>query len=156
VIVLNPAIARLSLTLFDHSDWLMDERVGLQLGEGHATPTEPYAVSPACLKLATADNQELAERIRSDLQEPLPEADELVGSLELAALSFIHGVDGRASEYLIQFIDMLSEALSAGQTEDTIKGFLEIMDITVKAQERKDYLLVADMLLYEFRPAVAE
>jgi hypothetical protein len=156
VVVLNPRIARLSLTLFDHTDWLMDERVALQLGEAHATPSEPFAVSPACLKLASDDNRELAERIRADLQEPLPESIELVDSLELAALSFIHGVDGQASEYLIQFIDMLTEALSTGQTEETIKGFLEILDITVKAQARKDYLLVADMLLYEFRPAVAE
>jgi hypothetical protein len=76
--------------------------------------------------------------------------------LELSALAFIHGVDKQASDYLVQFIDMLTEVLSTGQPEETIQGFMEIIAVTVKAQERKDFLLVADFLLYEFRSAIAD
>jgi hypothetical protein len=51
---------------------------------------------------------------------------------------------------------MLTEVLSTGQPEETIEGFMEIIAVTVKAQERKDFLLVADFLLYEFRSAIAD
>jgi hypothetical protein len=156
LVVMNPQIARLSLTLFDHSDWILDERVAIHLGEAHASPTEPYALSPVCVKLASDDNRELANLLLNTQQEELPAPEELLDALELSALAFIHGVDKQASDYLVQFIDMLTEVLSTGQPEETIQGFMEIIAVTVKAQERKDFLLVADFLLYEFRSAIAD
>jgi hypothetical protein len=156
VVVLNPRIAMLSFTLFDPSDWLFDERVSVHLGEGHASPTEPFAVSPVCLKLASPDNQELASLILSGLKQPLPEAEELVDTLEMAALSFIHGVDSQGGAFWVSFVDRLTEVLAAGQPDETIRGFLDLLDVTVKAQERKDFMLVSDLLLYEFRQAIAD
>ena len=156
VVVMNPAIAKLSLTLYDHSDWLPDGRVHLHLGEAHASPSEPYTISPVCVKLASETNRDLAKQLLALQEEALPPVEELLDTLELAALSFIHGVDRQASSYLVQFIDMLTEILSNGQPEETIQGFMDIMAVTVKAQERKDFLLVADFLLYEFRPAIAD
>ena len=156
VVIMNPSIARLSLDLFDHSDWLLDDRVSLHLGEAHASPSEPYTISPVCVKLASAENKDLAGQLLSLQEESLPEVEELLDTLELAALSFIHAVDKQASSYLVQFIDMLTEVLSSGQPEETIQGFMDIIAVTVKAQERRDFLLVADFLLYEFRPAIAD
>ena len=155
VVVMNPSITRLSLTLFDHSDWLSDDRVSLHLGEAHATPSEPYTLSPVCVKLASDSNRELAKVILERQEEELPPVEELIDALEIAALSYIHAVDKQASGYLVQFIDMLTEVLSNGQPEETIRGFMEIVSVTVRAQERQDFLLVADFLLYEFRPAIA-
>jgi len=156
VVVMNPEIALLSLTLFDHSDWLLDDRVSLHLGEAHVSPSEPYTISPVCVKLASKNNKELANTLLNLQEEELPAVEELLDALELAALAFIHGVDKQASNYLVQFIDMLTEVLSNGQPEETIQGFMDIISVTVKAQERHDYQLVADFLLYEFRPAISD
>lgn len=53
VVLLNPGLARVALELFDGSDWLVDPRVVLELGSTHDQVQRPFAVAPACLRLAS-------------------------------------------------------------------------------------------------------
>ena len=71
VVILNPAVALLSLTHFDHSDWLNDSRVELRVGrEENGKLHSPLTVCPAELQLADDDSARLRDKIFLELVSP--------------------------------------------------------------------------------------
>lgn len=70
VTILNPAVAYLSFSYFDHSDWLSNPRVTLALPNVEQAPTPPFAAAPACLLLADGQAAALRDRILLELATP--------------------------------------------------------------------------------------
>ena len=71
LVILNPAIALLSFTHFDHSDWLNDSRVELRLGrDENGKLHSPMAVCPAELQLADDESARLRDKIFLELVSP--------------------------------------------------------------------------------------
>lgn len=70
VVILNPAVACLSLKYFDHGDWLNDPRVSLTLADSQQTMERPFAASPACLLLACEQSAPLRDRVFLELATP--------------------------------------------------------------------------------------
>lgn len=70
VVIMNCAVAALSLFFFDHRDWLKDPRVTLVA----ASPTDhldkPFAVAPGCLQLADDQASRLRDLACLDLATP--------------------------------------------------------------------------------------
>ncbi len=70
VVVMNCAVAALSLYFFDHRDWLDDPRVTLVA----ASPTDrlhkPFAAAPACLQLAADSAGRLRDLVCLELATP--------------------------------------------------------------------------------------
>ena len=70
VVVMNCAVAALSLFFFDHRDWLDDPRTNLIA----ASPTDylhkPFATAPGCLQLADAQAGRLRDLVCLDLATP--------------------------------------------------------------------------------------
>jgi hypothetical protein len=156
VVLLNPSVTKIVLEHFDQNDWLTDPRVDLRLGEAYTRVEEPFAVATGSMRLAEESNRSLATSIKERLSTtPVDEPDDLVDTLDLAATCFIVGLDARGSDLLIAFNDALVELLEEGQSEETVKGFMVLVDALLKARLREDFHTVADLLLYEFRPAIA-
>ena len=70
VSIMSRSVARESLRLCDHSDWLGDPRVELLLANARSELRRPYAVAPACLSLAGARSARLRDALYLDLQQP--------------------------------------------------------------------------------------
>lgn len=70
VVIMNCAVAALSLYFFDHSDWLDDPRINLVA----ASPTDrlhtPFATAPGCLQLADEQAGRLRDLVCLDLATP--------------------------------------------------------------------------------------
>lgn len=70
VVVMNCAVAALSLYFFDHRDWLDDPRVTLVA----ATPADrlhtPFAAAPGCLQLACDEASRLRDLVSLELATP--------------------------------------------------------------------------------------
>ena len=64
LVILSCPASRASLTFFDHSAWLADERLELVLAQGEQELEVPLALATGCLALA----DESAERLRDLLQ----------------------------------------------------------------------------------------
>ena len=55
VVIMNPAIVKTAIELFDQTDWLRDRRVSLLLARNATQIEKPFAVCPATLRLASDD-----------------------------------------------------------------------------------------------------
>ncbi len=67
VVVMSPAVAYQSLRSVDHADWLADPRVDLVLAASQTTVHRPFAVAPACLRLAGEDAARLRDLVALEL-----------------------------------------------------------------------------------------
>ena len=73
----------------------------------------------------------------------------LLGQIGAAATHFRLGEVSMASEVMIAVVDSIQEYLAADSDEDTAQEFMPALQMIVAAQERGDFLLVADVLEYE-------
>ncbi|MCP4599829.1 MAG: DUF115 domain-containing protein [Proteobacteria bacterium] len=74
VVVMNPALLRASLTHFDHTDWLKDMRIDLTLAASEASVHSPFAVAPACLRLAGDKATNLRDMLLLELARPFQDS----------------------------------------------------------------------------------
>jgi hypothetical protein len=70
IVVMNCAVAALSLFFFDHRDWLDDSRVRLVDASPSDRLQRPYAVAPACLQLASDRASRLRDLVHLELATP--------------------------------------------------------------------------------------
>ena len=70
VVILSPAAAYLSLTRFDHRDWIEDGRVEVSVANVESRLCTPFAVAPACLKLAAPEALRLRDAVMLALAAP--------------------------------------------------------------------------------------
>ena len=70
VVLLNPAVARQSLSYFDHRDWLQDRRVKLLTSSTEDEVFFPFAAVPPALKLADDTAARLRDLIALELSTP--------------------------------------------------------------------------------------
>lgn len=79
------------------------------------------------------------------------ENNKLVRLLQSTAESFRLGMEGQGSQALVELIDGLSLNLIGLRQED-IAALNTILVRALEAQQRKDFLYVADMLEYRLKP----
>lgn len=79
------------------------------------------------------------------------ENNKLVRLLQSTAESFRLGMEGAGSQALVELIDGLSLNLIGLRQED-IAALNTILVRALEAQQRKDFLYVADMLEYRLKP----
>ncbi len=72
-------------------------------------------------------------------------------NLELAALAFRLGQEATGCERLTGFIDGLLPTLGSASA-DRVHQLEKVLGETLQAQQRKDFILVADLLEYEVAP----
>lgn len=70
VVVMNGAVAALSLYFFDHGDWLDDPRVTLVAAEPADRLQKPFATAPGCLQLASDAASRLRDLVSLELATP--------------------------------------------------------------------------------------
>lgn len=63
VYIFNLTLFKASLTYFEHQDWLLDERVNLQLPNQGSRVSQPFIALPAELVLATEASASLRDRV---------------------------------------------------------------------------------------------
>lgn len=63
VVLLSPAVFRQVIALLDQRDWLADPRVTLRLARPDERPAEPWALSPAGLRLCAPEAWALRDRL---------------------------------------------------------------------------------------------
>ncbi len=69
-VVMNPSLSDLCFRESNPADWLADPRVELHLGEGQTTIHRPFAVTPACLRLASEGATALRDSLVLELGKP--------------------------------------------------------------------------------------
>jgi hypothetical protein len=69
IVILNPSIARASLSHFNHTDWLKDPRITLLPGD-EENLAAPLAANPPCLMLADIASASLRDRVFLELATP--------------------------------------------------------------------------------------
>lgn len=67
VVVIDALTFRKSVELFDPSDWIEDPRVELVLGHKETILRRPFAVAPACIKLAGPESGTITTLLRREL-----------------------------------------------------------------------------------------
>jgi hypothetical protein len=70
VVVMNSAVAALSLYFFDHRDWLEDPRVTLVAAGPTDRLNKPFAAAPGCLQLASDAASRLRDLVSLELATP--------------------------------------------------------------------------------------
>lgn len=78
--------------------------------------------------------------------------NDVFDGLNQAITFFRIGQEGAGCDALVQFIDRFSELLMSRQVVIDLMRFQEILQTSVAAQERGDFLWVADLLQYELKP----
>lgn len=71
VVVLSPSAAFQSLLLFDHRDWLADERITVHIADGASRLRAPFVVAPAALQLCGEAALVLRDQLRLALAQPM-------------------------------------------------------------------------------------
>lgn len=79
------------------------------------------------------------------------ENNKLVGLLHSTVESFRLGMEGQGSQALVELIDSLSQSLIGLRQED-MAPLNTVLVQALEAQQRKDYLYVADVLEYRLKP----
>lgn len=70
VVIMNCAVAALSLYFFDHRDWLNDPRVTLVAASPSDRLHKPFATAPSCLQLAEDQASRLRDLVCLELATP--------------------------------------------------------------------------------------
>jgi len=93
---------------------------------------------------------------------PLPEVQPCRSALHAAVRAFRVGMEAQGNDHLIAFVNHLAEVLSAarhkppdGAGKEHLPPQAEILpflETALAAQERGDFLFVADLLEYEIAP----
>lgn len=79
----------------------------------------------------------------------------LAGREDLALNSFVNFVDGM--KWLMEVIDLTKEVLDQLEIEFPVQDkVLAILNEMIEAFENRDYVLVGDLLNYEFKPLMEE
>lgn len=154
VVLLNPEITRAALEQFEAMDWMSDRRVSLVCPEDITDAQTPFVASAGELTFANDQHSDIARQIVETLHYDAPQTQDLAEALEMSACAYLMGLNTVGAELLVTFTDLLTAVLEAGQSEETVLGFIELIRLMVDAQKRHDYMHVADLLLYEFRPAI--
>lgn len=76
----------------------------------------------------------------------------LRATLMRTVASFRVGMSARGNEALVNFVTLLQDDLDRVGTDSAAHPFLDHLQEIVAAQERGDYLRVADLLEYEVLP----
>ena len=74
LVLMNPQVAKASLTHLDHSDWLADDRVQLLTAATEKVLRFPFACAPACLYLADDGSARLRDLLHLELATPFIQA----------------------------------------------------------------------------------
>lgn len=85
VVVLNAAVARASLSAFDHRDWLNEPRIDLVSGHLLSALMRPFAAVPPCLLLADDPSARLRDLVLLELATPYIHQKQGAGNPEIAA-----------------------------------------------------------------------
>ena len=70
LVLMNLAVARASLSFFDHGCWLSDSRIILKTAEEETEVRSPFACAPACLYLADDKSARLRDLLQLELATP--------------------------------------------------------------------------------------
>ena len=79
---------------------------------------------------------------------------QLLTQIGAAATHFRLGEISMASEVMIAVVDGIQAYLTADGDPDNARAFMPALEMIVDAQQRGDFLLVADLLDYEVGPLV--
>ena len=78
--------------------------------------------------------------------------DELRAALLQTVASFRVGMPARGNDALVRFVGLLQGLLDSSGTDESAQRLLPHLSRIIEAQERADYLRVADLLEYELLP----
>ncbi len=79
----------------------------------------------------------------------------MIALLEEAARLFRLGQEGAGSDALARFTEALWQELAAGRVQVGPEALGPALQEAISAQERGDYLWVADMLEHELKPMLS-
>lgn len=70
VVIIDRSVARVSLVCFDHTDWLSDERLRLELWGSEVEPRQPFSSPPGSLRFSDPQCALLRDKILLELAAP--------------------------------------------------------------------------------------
>lgn len=82
-------------------------------------------------------------------------SEEFLQIAQKAVESYRCGMEAQGSECLVALIDVLSAMLQKSESPDS-GALSQVLAAMFAAQERKDYLYLADLLQYEMVPLLLE